>query len=178
MMSQTPAGVAAVSPGCRRLAGSAGRSGLATTAGIGLAVLALLAGGCGGGNLKAMNSSHDFQREVLDAKRPVIVLFYKTGCAACSLVEPTLDQLSDDYAGRAAFTKYCLKNWLGGITNWEIRSKYDVRWYPTVILFVNGREKQRWVVHFDVKSYRKGLDAVLTTPPKQATPAAPAPARR
>jgi thioredoxin 1 len=164
-----------------RLAGRAGRGRLAPVAGFGFAVLALLAGGCGGGgNLMALNSSADFQRQVLDSQKPVLVQFYKTGCPWCSLLEPELDKLSGDYTGRAVFAKYCLKDWLGGITNWEIKSKYDIRWYPTVILFVNGREKNRWVVHFDIKSYRKGLDEVLGTPSRQATPGvvAPAPGKR
>ena len=109
-----------------------------------------------------------------------MVQFYKGGCAWCALLEPALDRLADDYQGRAVFAKYRLMNWLLGVTNWELKSKYDIRWYPTVILFVNGRERKRWVAHYDIKSYRKALDEALSTPARQATPApvAPAPAKR
>ncbi len=161
-------------------AGPTGAGRLVSVAGFGLASLALLAGGCGGGNLIPLGSSPDFQRQVLDSKKPVLVQFYKSGCVWCSLLEPTLDRLASDYGERAVFAKYCLKDWVGGVTNWEIRSKYDIRWYPTVILFVNGREKSRWVVRFDDKSCRKAMDEALAPPTKQAAPRAitPAPTKR
>jgi thioredoxin 1 len=180
MKCKTSATASAVAPACRRLASGAGRRRLVSVAGFGLAALALLAGGCGGGNLKPLNSSTDFQRQVLHADKPVMVLFYKSGCSWCALLEPALDRLADDYQGRAVFARYCLMNWLGGVTNWEIRTKYDIHWYPTVILFVNGREKNRWVVQYDIKSYRKALDEALSTPTRQAPPAraTPAPAKR
>lgn len=151
----------------------AGRRG--SVAGFGLVFLVLLSGGCGGGKLIPLNSSADFQRHVLDSRKPVLVQFYKSGCMWCSLQEPALDRLAGDYSGRAVFAKYCLKDWLGSVTNWEIRTKYDIGWYPTVILFVHGREKKRWVTHFDEKSYRKALDEVLGTPKPQAVVA---PAKR
>jgi thioredoxin 1 len=166
----------------RRLPGCTGRRRLVSVAGFGVLLLAFLAGGCSSSssNLTPLNSSADFQRQVLQADKPVLVQFYKEGCAWCGMLEPALSQLADDYPGRAVFAKYRLMNWLLGVTNWELKSKYDIRWYPTVILFVNGQEKKRWVVQYDIKSYRKALDEALATPTRRATPAAvaPAPAKR
>lgn len=152
----------------RGLAGRTGAGRLLSVAGLGLAFLTFLTAGCGSRNMVSLGSSQDFQRQVLDSKKPVLVHFYKSGCPWCSLLEPGLDRLAGDYGGRAVFANYCLKDWLGGVTNWEIRSKYDIGWYPTVILFVNGRERQRWVMHYDVKSYRKALEEVLGTPTRRA----------
>lgn len=167
-------------PEYRGFADSTGRRRLTSAAGFALAALALLAGGCGSRNLVPLASSRDFQRQVLQANRPVMVQFYKEGCAWCALLEPHLDRLAEEYQGRAVFAKYCLKNWLGGVTNWELRRKYDIGYYPTVILFVNGQMTKKWVVHYDIKSYRKALDEALNVPARRATPtrAAPTPAGR
>jgi len=172
-----------VLPEFRMITACIGRPNLAPIAGFGLAVLALLAGGCDGGggrNLTPIRGSTDFQRKVLQADKPAMMLFYKGGCGWCSLLAPTLDQLADDYRGRAVFARYYLMNQLWGVTNWELKTRYDIRWYPTVILFVNGQEKKRWVVQYDIKSYRKALDEALSAPKRQAAPVtvAPPPARR
>jgi thioredoxin 1 len=171
MTWKTSATASTVVQGYGRLAGRAGGRGLRLVAGFGLIALALPVGGCGGGSLMSLNGSADFQRQVLQSEKPVMVQFSKTGCTWCALLEPALAQLADDYQGRAVFAKYCLMNWLFGVTNWDLKSKYDIRWYPTVILFVNGREKQRWVAQYDIKSYRKAMDDALRVPTRPATPA-------
>lgn len=43
------------------------------------AALVLLAGGCAGDKLIAARSQSDFQRQVLEADRPMLVEFYKGG---------------------------------------------------------------------------------------------------
>ena len=155
----------------RRFAGSTGRPRLAWVAGLGLAALALLAGGCGGGKLTLLPGPRAFQEQVLQADRPVLVQFYKDGCMWCGLLEPALARLAEDYQGRAVFAKYRLMTRSMGVTNWELRTKYGIHWYPTVILFVNGQEKKRWVVAYDIKSYRKALDEALIAPAKRTTAA-------
>jgi thioredoxin 1 len=170
------ASASAVVPESRSPVGRTGERGPRLVAGFGFAALAFLAGGCGGGKFVALNSSTGFQRQVLQAEKPVMVQFHKGGCLWCAMLGPTLDRLADDYQGRVVFAEYELMNWLGGVTNWELRTKYDIHWYPTVVLFVNGREKQRWVAQYDVGSYRRALDEVLRTRTRQTATAMPAPA--
>ena len=43
----------------------------------------------------------------------------------------------------------------------ELKQKYDISAFPTVILFVNGRVRQRWVLDYNLDHYRQALDAVL-----------------
>ena len=49
-------------------------------------------------------------------------------------------------------------------TSVEIKKKYDLAFFPTVLLFVDGEEKQRWVMHYEMDDYRKALDEVAGPP--------------
>ena len=171
MTCKMSATTSAVLPKCRRLPGCTGRRRLVSVAGFSLIVLSLLPGGCGGGSLMELNSSEQFHQQVLQAKKPVLVHFFKNGCTRCGLLESAMDQLANDYRGRVVFAKYYLKNFFWIVTNTELQSKYDIGAYPTVVLFVNGQEKKRWIMHYDIKSYRKALDEALGIPAKRATTA-------
>jgi thioredoxin 1 len=134
------------------------------------ALLAIGAGGCAGGKpLVQVDSSAAFQTEVLDARQPVMMLFFKEGCAACAAIEPKLEQLAAEYEGRALFTKYPLMSFVFISHNPELRDKYDIALYPTVILFFDGQEVKRWVADFDAAHYRQELDKIVG-PPKEASP--------
>jgi hypothetical protein len=47
------------------------------------------------------------------------------------------------------------------ITSEELRQQYQITAVPTVILFVRGREQQRWVMEYDLDEYRRGLNSAL-----------------
>ena len=148
-----------------------GNLGLLSAVGFGLTVLAPLAGGCGGGNFMALSSSEEFQQQVLQAEKPVMVHFFKSGCSRCTLLEQAMDRMVNDYRDRAVFAKYCLTNIFWIVTNKELKKQYDIRMYPTVVLFVDGQEKMRWVMHYDIESYRKALDEALGIPTAPMQPA-------
>jgi thioredoxin 1 len=134
------------------------------------AAVALLAVGCAPSvPLVEVNSSGGFQSEVLDAHQPVMMLFYKQGCAACAALEPTLGELAAEYKGRALFTKYPLMSFVFIPNNAELRDKYDVVWYPTVVLFIDGQERKRWVADYSAEHYRKELDQVVGPPIEAST---------
>ncbi len=173
MPCKASATTSAMLPKCRSLAGCSGRRRLVSVAGFSLLVLPLLAGGCGGGSLIELNGSGQFQQQVVQAKKPVLVHFFKVGCTRCGLLESAMDQLVNDYRGRVVFAKYYLKDFFWVVTNKELQSKYKIDGYPTVSLFVNGQERKRWIMYYDISSYRKALDEALGSPMKRATAAPP-----
>ena len=146
------------------------------------AVLACAAMGCGGGSrvVHVPETVADFDAQVLKADKPVLVDFYKEGCAYCALLEPTMDTLANEYDGRAKIASFRALTFVFGVPNEQIKDRYDVVFLPTVILFVNGQEKHRWTSDFDINSYRKVLNTVVPPAPKPAeAPAAkPAPAEK
>lgn len=43
----------------------------------------------------------------------------------------------------------------------QLQERYEVRAFPTVILFVSGQERNRWVMHYAIDDYRRALDAIV-----------------
>ena len=164
MRSQPTATARAVSPDRRQAATSAGHGVLPRAACIGIiacAVLVLAAGGCGPSKFKALTTQTEFEEQVLKADKPVLVDFFKGGCASCMFLDPCMDELSEEYKDRVTFYKFeGMRFWLE-IPCWEVIKRYRIGLYPTVLLFVNGKEKKRWVINYSGDAYRKVLEEVV-----------------
>jgi thioredoxin 1 len=117
--------------------------------------------GCAGEKLKSIQGMEQFQQEVLASPQPVLLAIYKGGCATCVALDPVLEQLNEEYKGRAVVAKFMLMTFFFQNTSPELREKYDIQFYPTVLLFVNGQEKQRWVISYKADGYREHLDRWL-----------------
>jgi len=116
----------------------------------------LLAGGCTGpeGAFTALEPDA-YTRQVLQADRPVVVYVHKALCPACLALAPTMAELSEEYAGRVTFLK--VERTEAG----DLRGMWGIRAYPTVLLFLGGAERNRWVYERRKAVYREALDAIL-----------------
>lgn len=122
------------------------------------AALTMLVGGCAGGKVTRIANADAFQEIVLRSDKPVLVDFYKGGCATCIPLDSVMDKLVDEYRGRAVVAKFQTMTAFFGIPSREIKHRHDIVFFPTVILFVNGQEKKRWVMRYSIDNYRKELD--------------------
>ncbi len=77
------------------------------------------------------------------------------------MLEPGLAQLATEYSGKVAVARYQLMTADMEVTSQRLQERYKVTAYPTVILFVNGREQQRWVMCYDLQEYRPALNAAV-----------------
>ncbi|HIY84426.1 thioredoxin [Rubneribacter sp.] len=84
-------------------------------------------------------SSADFQSKVLDAKGPVLVDFFATWCGPCKMLAPTLDEVAQEVAGKAAVYKLDIDQ------SPDIAQRYGVMSVPTLIVFEDGQAKQQAV---------------------------------
>ena len=75
----------------------------------------------------------NFQVEVLDADEPVLVDFWAPWCMPCLQLAPLIEELADDYAGRARVGKVNIDD------NRDVAVKYGIDAIPTVLVFKGGQ---------------------------------------
>ena len=74
----------------------------------------------------------NFGAEVLNANEPVLVDFWAEWCPPCKAMDPILDDLSVELAGKVKIVKLDVE------TNPGIVTRYNVRAMPTLIVFKDG----------------------------------------
>lgn len=84
----------------------------------------------------------DFEERVLAAsrQRPILVDFWADWCGPCRVISPILESIISDYAGKVALAKLEVDEG----ENMKLAGRYKVRGFPTVILFVNAEEVDRF----------------------------------
>ena len=88
-------------------------------------------------------TDNNFKRKVLQNNRQVLVNFHTQWCGVCEHAKPYLESLASEYANRLDFVSYDAD---AGVTD----ESYNIRAYPTYVMFVNGKEVGR-EIGFDNK---------------------------
>jgi len=127
-----------------------------------IACAILSGGGCSGEKIVELKEASQFQSEVIAANKPVLVFFWKGGCASCGALAPTIDKLASEYDGRVKVVSYMLMSLTFMVQSQELRDRYDVVIYPTVVLVVDGQEKKKWVADYNIAHYRAELDKYVS----------------
>ena len=78
-------------------------------------------------------SDADFDAEVLAAKEPVLVDFWAEWCPPCKAMDPIIDDLTRELAGKVKIVKLNVEENVGIVT------RYNVRAMPTMIVFKDGQ---------------------------------------
>lgn len=81
-----------------------------------------------------VNSSAEFEQEVLKADKPVLVDFFATWCGPCRMVAPILKQIERDMADKVKVVKVDVDQ------NKDVAAQYGVMSIPTMIMFKDGKE--------------------------------------
>ncbi len=79
----------------------------------------------------------DFQNEVLNEEKPVLVDFTAGWCQPCKMVDPIVKKLAEEWEGKVKVVK------LDADQNPNIMMKYGVLGIPTLMLFRGGQVKER-----------------------------------
>jgi thioredoxin 1 len=128
-------------------------------------LLALLAGGCASDKAVVYGSPAEVEKVIAGTPQPVLLMFFKGGCASCAALEPIFDQLAAEYQGKAVVGKFMILTLVFEVTSPELKDQYGVVFVPHVILTVNGQEKQHWIMDYNIDDYRKALNEVLGNKP-------------
>ncbi|NOT61162.1 MAG: thioredoxin [Acidobacteria bacterium] len=84
-------------------------------------------------------SDNVWDAEVLQSEHPVLVDFWAPWCGPCRMLAPTVEQVAEQYQGKAKVVKMNVDD------NLESPAKYGIRGIPTLILFNKGQEVERRV---------------------------------
>lgn len=84
-------------------------------------------------------NSENFEKEVLNSEKPVLVDFFADWCGPCKMMAPIVEELATELEGKAKVGK------LNVDENSDIAIEYNVMSIPTLIVFKNGKEEKRLV---------------------------------
>ena len=80
-------------------------------------------------------SDRGFMADVIEASRgaPVIVDFWAPWCGPCKMIAPFLEQLADEYDGRARIVKVDVQD------HPNLGRRFNARSIPMLLVFKNGQ---------------------------------------
>lgn len=80
-------------------------------------------------------TDENFDQEVLKSDKPVLIDFWATWCGPCKMIAPIVEDLVDEYDGKAKIGKLDVDN------NQQTAIKFGVRSIPTILIFKDGKLK-------------------------------------
>jgi thioredoxin 1 len=78
-------------------------------------------------------TDQNFEAEILNSDKPVIVDFWAEWCAPCKQIAPTLKELADEYGDRVKVVKMDIDS------NPKTPGDYGIRAIPTILSFKDGK---------------------------------------
>lgn len=101
-----------------------------------------------------------FQDVVLKSPIPTFVDFWAPWCGPCKMVAPVVEELATEYVGKVRFVK------LNTDDNINTAMGYGIRGIPTMIVFRDGKEVERFVGYRPKPDLKQKLDALLAAAPQ------------
>ena len=100
-------------------------------------------------------TDENFEKEVLQSNKPVLVDFWAEWCMPCRMIAPAVDELADEYKRKIRV----------GMVNTDenrgISVQVGISAIPTIILFKDGQMVRKFVGLQQKEDLKAALDEVL-----------------
>ncbi|MDG1476599.1 MAG: thioredoxin [Vicingaceae bacterium] len=97
----------------------------------------------------------NFEELVMNSDKPVLVDFWAVWCGPCRMVGPVVEEIANDYEGKAIVGKVDVDN------NPEVASKFGIRNIPTILFMKNGEVVDKQVGAAQKAQLTEKLDAIM-----------------
>ena len=78
-------------------------------------------------------TTESFQKDVLEADKPVLVDFWASWCGPCRMLGPVVEGIAEKYSDRVIVGKVNVDE------QPELAAKFNIMTIPTLIVFKNGQ---------------------------------------
>ncbi|GMW02712.1 MAG: thioredoxin [Candidatus Hydrogenedentota bacterium] len=105
-----------------------------------------------------MSAAQELTKESFDSKVSAgvtLVDFWAEWCGPCKMMNPTLDQIAKDYAGKASVAKVNIDY------EADLAMRYEVSSIPTLLVIKDGEVKKRFVGVTSKTDLSAAIDTVL-----------------
>ena len=93
--------------------------------------------------------------EILAGSQPVMIDFWAVWCGPCKMLSPTVDEIAEEYEGRAIVAKCNVDD------SDEVAMQYRIRNIPTLLFFKNGELAERLVGVVSKQEIAAVLDSLM-----------------
>lgn len=81
----------------------------------------------------------NFEEEVLNSDKPVLLDFYADWCGPCKMMSPIIDKIAEEIEATAKVGK------INTDENMNLAEKYEIMSIPTIMIIKNGQEVKRFL---------------------------------
>ena len=96
-----------------------------------------------------------FEAEVVKSDLPALVDFWAEWCMPCKMIAPAVEELADEYAGRAKVAKVDTDSCR------QTAMKFGIRSIPTVLFFKGGSVADQVIGAVPKEELKRKLDNLL-----------------
>jgi len=99
-------------------------------------------------------TQENFAQQVLQSPAPVLVDFWAEWCGPCKMIAPVLDELAEEYDGKAKIGKVNVDE------QQALAAEYGIRAIPTLLVFHHGQVADQIVGARSKRDFKASLNRV------------------
>ncbi|TNE36918.1 thioredoxin [bacterium] len=97
----------------------------------------------------------NFTDEIKNSTVPVVVDFWAAWCGPCRMIAPIIEELANEYEGKAKIAKLDVDN------NQQVAMQYGIRSIPTILMFKGGEQVETIVGAVPKEQIQNKLNSLL-----------------